>query len=612
MKNFKLLIRGISAVCIMFVCSVIFTVYSQAATEGIFTYTVKNNAATVTKINDQGLSEIHIPETLGGYPVKFLSSNLMTASYSDNDAVYSTLYIPKTVESIDYSAFFNIYISKFVVDEENPNYLSDENGVIFNKDKTTLFRAPEEINLETYEVPEGVIRINNHAFSNCYRLKSIKFPSTLEFIGDQAFSYATGLTGIDIPNSVTEIQTNAFIFCTSLESVKIPASVKILDMSAFSECYSLKKAIVPEGITTLRSCVFENDQALEEVYLPSTITSIESGAFGNCLSLTDICFAGTQEQWDNIDIDLSEYADGREVVMDKVNVHCQIAITDYDNIRFEYQNGVLSINGEGGLPSLADTRWSYASIVSDEVTTVILDDGVSTVGEHFFESFPTLEEVIIKSPSVTISANAFDKCPKLRNVIIFGDSNFSEGSFVECSSEINIYEDIDASHEISDSVGGLNVILFSFENNILNFSGNARLTSYEFFDTIGGFCLKYENIEKVRFSDLAFEDIQFYYANEDHMLVQVEGNELKECEIYPSLTNSPDGAVTFNELINGISDSSVETFYLITSAESHDNIDNPLIEIRDAIAKAGEIILQALRWIVTLLNKLFALISKLR
>ena len=612
MKNFKSLIRCIATVCIMFVCSVIFTVYSQAATDGIFTYTVKNNAATVTKINDRGLSEIHIPETLGGYTVKYLSSNLMTASYTGSSAVLSTVYIPKTVERMDSNTFFNSCVRKFVVDENNAYFSSDENGILFNKDKTVLRRMPERLNLESYEVPEGVTLIYNFAFSNCYTIKSIKFPNTLETISDQSFSYANGLTSIDIPDSVTEIQSNAFIYCKSLESIKIPASVKKLGGSAFSECYSLKKAIVPEGITTLEKYVFENDQALEEVYLPSTLTTIKGGVFGNCLSLTDVCFAGTQEQWDNIDIDLSEYADGREVVMDKVKVHYQIDVNAYDNIGFDYQNGVLTVSGQGELPSLTDSRWSYVKDLSDSVRTVILDDGISAIGEHFFEDFPVLEEVIIKSPSVTISANAFDNCPNLRNVIIFGDSNFSEGSFVECNSEINIYEDIDASHEISDSVGGLNVILFSFENNTLNFSGSARLTSYEFFDTIGGFCLKYENIEKVRFSDLAFEDMQLYYANEDHMLVQVEGNELKNCEIYPSLTNSPDGAVTFNELINGISDSSVETFYLITSAESHDNIDNPLIEIRDAIAKAGEIILQALRWIVTLLNKLFALISKLR
>lgn len=612
MKNFKSLIRGISAVCIMFVCSVIFTVYSQAATDGIFTYTVKNNAATVTKINDQGLSEIHIPETLGGYPVKSLAHSIMTASYYGDNVILSTVYIPKTIEQIDNSTFFNTYIRKFVVDEDNAYFSSDETGVLFNKDKTILRRMPEELNLESYEVPEGVTQIFNFAFSRCSSIKSIKFPDTLEIISDQSFSYANGLTSIDIPDSVTEIQSNAFIYCKSLESIKIPSSVKKLGGSAFSECYSLKKAIIPEGITTLEKYVFENDQALEEVYLPSTLTTVKSGVFGNCLSLTDICFAGTQEQWDNIDINLSEYADGREVVMDKVKVHYQIDVNAYDNIGFDYQNGVLTVSGQGELPSLTDSRWSYIKDSADSIRTVILDNGINTIGEYFFEDFSVLEEVIIKSPSVTISANAFDKCPKLRNVIIFGDSNFSEGSFVECNPEINIYEDIDASHEISDSVGGLNVILFSFENNTLNFSGNARLTSYEFFDTIGGFCLKYENIEKVRFSDLAFEDIPLYYANEDHMLVRVEGNELKNCEIYPSLTNSPDGAVTFNELINGISDSSVETFYLITSAESHDDVRNIFLEIRDGIARAGEIILRALRWIVTLLNKLFALISKFR
>lgn len=611
MKNLKALIRCVSAVCLMFVCSVLFTVYTQAATEGIFTYTVNNNEATITEINDRNLSEIQIPETLGGYTVTTLEGNLTSAFYASGKEIFATVYIPSTVKKIDTAAFYSGCVERFVVDENNAYFSSDESGVLFNKDKTVLHRVPNELRAESFTVPQGVTEIFNKAFANC-SYTSVELPDSLKTIDEQAFVFCRKLKSIDIPDSVTTVAGNAFFYCTTIESVRLSSNLTTLGNGAFSECYKLKKIVIPEGIKILEKYTFENDQALEEVYLPSTLTEIRSGVFGNCISLNDICYAGTREQWENITIDTGEYSSGRKVVIDEANIHYQIDVNAYDNIEFEYQNGVLSVNGEGALPSLGDSRWSYTKLISDGITTIILSSGITEIGDYSFEDYPALEEVIAKSDNITISPDAFNKCPKLRNVILFGGSSFGESSFTQCNPEINIYEDTKASHTLTESVGCINVIPFSFENSVLSFSGKAALSSYEFFDTIGGFCLKYDNIERVKFSSLAFDDIRLYYADENHMLVPVEENKLDNCEIYPSLTDSDEGAVSFNELIAAISDSSVEHFYLITSAQSHGDIDNPEIEIKDDAGKISEIILQALRWIVTLLNKLFALISKLR
>ena len=50
---------------------------ASAETEGIFTYTVSGNEATVTKVDYNGVKDIVIPETLGGYPVTTLANNAL-------------------------------------------------------------------------------------------------------------------------------------------------------------------------------------------------------------------------------------------------------------------------------------------------------------------------------------------------------------------------------------------------------------------------------------------------------------------------------------------------------------------------------------------------------
>ncbi len=96
--------------------------------------------------------------------------------------------IPASVTSIGNSCFYNcVSLTGIHVSEDNPNY-ADIDGVLFNKDKTTLICCPGGRS-GAYAIPAGTDAIANSAFSRC------------------------GLTVVRIPASVTAIQPSSFSAC---------------------------------------------------------------------------------------------------------------------------------------------------------------------------------------------------------------------------------------------------------------------------------------------------------------------------------------------------------------------------------------------------------------
>jgi hypothetical protein len=96
--------------------------------------------------------------------------------------------IPASVTSIGKSCFYNcVSLTGIHVSEDNPNY-ADIDGVLFNKDKTTLICCPGGRS-GAYAIPAGTDAIANSAFSRC------------------------GLTVVRIPASVTAIQPSSFSAC---------------------------------------------------------------------------------------------------------------------------------------------------------------------------------------------------------------------------------------------------------------------------------------------------------------------------------------------------------------------------------------------------------------
>lgn len=61
-----------------------------------------------------------------------------------------------------------------------------------------------------YEIPEGVKKIRNHAFKDCYNLEELTLPSTLEHIGINAFYRCENLKRIIVNREKGSIKIEGF------------------------------------------------------------------------------------------------------------------------------------------------------------------------------------------------------------------------------------------------------------------------------------------------------------------------------------------------------------------------------------------------------------------
>ncbi len=291
------------------------------------------------------------------------------------DAFYGcsflTITIPKGVNNIERAFSYCKYLN-ITVDADNPNY-SSVDGVLFNKDKTELIAyAKDGIQ---YTVPDSVTNICADAFAYCENLKNIIMKNSVTNIGDHAFYYCTALTNIVIPNSVMSIGDSAFYYCTDLISITIPKS----------------------------------------------ITSIGDGAFNYCADLTDIYYSGSEEDWKKINIE-----SGNESLTN-ASMHYNTAdnIVDRGNCGANLtwileNNGTLTISGSGKMNDYEGINgdmapWYYER---ESVTKVIVEGGVTSIGEYAFYECTELQETVFTDGIMSIGREAFGECTNLSRVTI--------------------------------------------------------------------------------------------------------------------------------------------------------------------------------------------------
>ena len=195
--------------------------------------------------------------------------------------------IPNSITSIGDAPFGGCTgLTSIDVASDNSNYCLVD-GVLFNKDKTTLIQYPGG-KQGAYTIPNSVTSIGGGAFDGCSGLTSVTIPNSVTSIGAVAFYECYGLTSVTIPNSVTNIAEHAFYGCTDLTSVTIPNSVTSIGSSAFYGCSGLTSVTIPNSVTSIGDGAFWQCSGLTSVTIGNSVTSIGMQAFDGCTGLTSV------------------------------------------------------------------------------------------------------------------------------------------------------------------------------------------------------------------------------------------------------------------------------------------------------------------------------------
>ena len=270
--------------------------------------------------------------------------------------------IPNNVTNIGKTAFRACRaLTAIHVDAANSAYCS-ENGVLFNKDKTTLIQYPAGKPETAYTIPDGVTSF-----------------------GDYAFAYCDALTQVTIPNGVTSIGYYVFGYCSALTLVNIPNSVTSIVTAAFQECRALTQVNIPDGVTSIGSGAFENCDALTQVTIPNSVKSIGNSAFASCDALTAL----------HVDAANTAYCSENGILFNKDKTTLIQYPAGKPETAYTIPNGVASI-GSGAFENCS------------ALTQVTIPSSVKSIGSYAFWNCSALTEMtVLPTVPPTVGSYAF-------------------------------------------------------------------------------------------------------------------------------------------------------------------------------------------------------------
>lgn len=344
---------------------------------------------------------------------------------------------------------------EFVVEEGNTSFVA-ENGVLYNKNKSTLIRYPQSKADTSFAVPEGVTQIGDSstqsAFYGASNLTSVSIPASVRTIGAAAFYNCNALTNIDFlaakdgNNFDLSIGEDAFGY-SGLTSIVIPARVAAvggLSRGTFRNNTSLTSVTFEKGskITVIPAELFNYCTALKSIHLPATVTEIERNAFIYCKSLAAVtieeggeilkigntAFKGTKLSVTNINAliknvtEISEYAyqETTSTVDEDGTLVIPEGITTIGREAFKKANGIKKIQFPSSLVSIETNAFSECS----NLTEVVIPDGVISIGDSAFRGCASLKKVVVPSSVVDLGNYAFISCFALEEADVACDIGY--------------------------------------------------------------------------------------------------------------------------------------------------------------------------------------------
>ena len=151
--------------------------------------------------------------------------------------------LPDTIENIGSSPFFEC--PRLVeISVSGKGRLTTVGGILIDFGEARLICFPAGRGDTVFEVPEGILSIEDRAFSCCSSLQSVSLPNSLRSIGVGAFEFCGALESVSIPETVTTIGDRAFFQCSGLESVVVEGASTTIGEGAFDGCTSLESVVV--------------------------------------------------------------------------------------------------------------------------------------------------------------------------------------------------------------------------------------------------------------------------------------------------------------------------------------------------------------------------------
>lgn len=276
----------------------------------------------------------------------------------------TSVNIGKDVSEIGVGALSQLSAcTTFNVSSENSNFTTDTTGALFDHSKTKLIAFPCGSSATTYEIPDTVTTISYGAFSRAASLTTIKIPKS---------------------SSLSTIGYGAFAFTTALETVNvIPASVETIGDIPFAQ--SGVKYIYCADKDTKDRIQNKVNGLLVDVLLTDETPAIEFTDNGYTYRIND----------------------GKALLVSAPKNEATPTVPS--EVTHEATNYPVTGIWKGAFAISLD--WTEANSSADKrneaITSVVLPDSVTQIGERAFYFCKNLSKITIQANTVSIDKLAF-------------------------------------------------------------------------------------------------------------------------------------------------------------------------------------------------------------
>ena len=300
------------------------------------------------------------------------------------DGIYYNITGTNTVEVTYKDNNFNYYSGDITI----PSSVTFQ-GVTYQVKAIGRMAFRDSPDLTGITIPNTVTSIDYGAFYFCSNLTAVVIPNSVTLVDDFAFMNCTALSSLTIGNSVTFLGRQCFLQCTSLTQVTIPSSVREISYFAFYDCENLTSVTIQNGVETIQNSAFELCTSLPTISIPASVTTIAETVLGGCTSLSYIYVSSGNTHYRSQNGVLFTAA------LDSLVAYPNMLGTDYQ------------------VPAGTKGIYRGAFFGCDNLHSVTLPEGLTSVGDIAFESCDKLTTVHVPASVSAIGVSAWARCASL-------------------------------------------------------------------------------------------------------------------------------------------------------------------------------------------------------
>ena len=319
----------------------------------------------------------------------------------------------------------------------------------------------------------NVTAIDDNAFKNCGKLKSVTIGNNVTSIGKSAFYYCNGLTTLTIGNNVKHIGESAFLNCSGLTTLNFPNSVTDIGESAFSYCKGLNSVTIGNSITSIGDFAFSNCSGLTSVSIEDGTETLLFSSSGAAAYSNHFASCPIEKLYLGRNIRYSDSHSPFKGNQQLTSVTFGNSVTTIGDNAFYGCSGITTLN----IPNSVTTIGSSAFRECKGLNSVTIGNDVTSIGDNAFYGCSGITTLNIPNSVTTIGGSAFCACGGLNSVTIGNNvTSIGDNAFYGCSglTTLSIPNSVTSiGHSAFSGCNGLNSVTIEDGTETLLFSSTS-------------------------------------------------------------------------------------------------------------------------------------------